>query len=285
MAGGYGQGNALNQLHRPFGLDIDDDGTLLITDINNNRIVRWKPNAKQGEIVADRNDQLNHPIAVLVDRLNGCLLVSEEGSRRLTRRSLDKSEPNRGAAKTILSAVVSSGLAMNDDGSLYLSDFEKHEVRRYRRGDGREGVIVAGGRGKGAALNQLNGPRNIFVDADHSVYVSDAMNHRVMKWVRDAKEGVIVAGGRSSGNSLGLLSDPSGIFVDQMGSVYVSDGGNDRVVRWLNGAKKGEVLVGGNGRGLKDNQLNVPRSIALDAQGNLYVVDRDNNRVQRFHLQ
>ena len=39
--------------------------------------------------------------------------------------------------------------------------------------DGREGVLVAGGHGKGAAFNQLNYPRQIFVDADHSVYVSD----------------------------------------------------------------------------------------------------------------
>ena len=44
-------------------------------------------------------------------------------------------------------------------------------MRRYGRGDGRGGVIVAGGNYRGDALNQLNGPRNIFVDDDYSVYV------------------------------------------------------------------------------------------------------------------
>ena len=33
VAGGHGQGNALNQLDWPEGLDIDDEGVLFITDI------------------------------------------------------------------------------------------------------------------------------------------------------------------------------------------------------------------------------------------------------------
>ena len=122
---------------------------------------------------------------------------------------------------------------------------------------------MAGGHRKGAGLDQLNCPRNIFVHADHSVYVSDAMNHRVMKWAKDAKEGVIVAGGRSSGSSLGLLNDPSGIVVDRMGSVYVADGGNDRIVRWLNGAKKGDVLGGGKWSWIERQSIECPSKYCI----------------------
>ena len=35
--------------------------------------------------------------------------------------------------------------------------------------------VVAGGNGKGNHLNQLNCPTYIFVDQNHSVYVSDQM--------------------------------------------------------------------------------------------------------------
>jgi hypothetical protein len=53
---------------------------------------------------------------------------------------------------------------------------------------------VAGGNGEGNNLNQFNHPSYIFVDEDHSVYVSDLMNHRVMKWMEGAEEGIVVAG-------------------------------------------------------------------------------------------
>ena len=119
---------------------------------------------------------------------------------------------------------------MDDKGSLYVSDSERNEVRRYGDQDAREGVVVAGGNGPGPALNQLACPRNIFVDTDHSVYVSDFNNHRVVKWAKGAKEGLLVAGGQGQGRKEGQLSFPSGIFVDRMGSVYVADQGNDRVM-------------------------------------------------------
>ena len=87
------------------------------------------------------------------------------------------------------------GLTMDENGSLYVIDEEKHEVRRYRRGES-QGTVVAGGNGNGNRLNQLSNPRYVFVDRDHSVYVSDYGNHRVMKWMEGAKEGIVVAGGQ-----------------------------------------------------------------------------------------
>ncbi len=56
---------------------------------------------------------------------------------------------------------------MDKDGSLYVSDQKKYEVRRWKRGD-QHGTIVAGGNGKG---DQLNYSANIFVDEDYSLYV------------------------------------------------------------------------------------------------------------------
>ena len=70
VAGGHGQGSAFNQLHFPFGLDIDDDdGSVFIADTDNHRIVRWEPGARQGEIIAggngrgSRTDQMDQPVA------------------------------------------------------------------------------------------------------------------------------------------------------------------------------------------------------------------------------
>ena len=288
MAGGHGQGGALNQLHYPFGFDIGDDGSLFIADKDNHRIIRWRPNATQGEIVVgdkeqgSRTDQLNQPVAVVIDRINRSLIIGDHGNRRIIRWFLNEQKHNDDEGEVIISDIISAALAIDDEGSLYVSDWEKNQVCRYGRGGRREGVTVAGGNDQGAGLNQLDRPRHLFVDADYCIYVSDTGNHRVMKWVKGAKEGVVVAGGQGEGNRLEQLRRPSGIFVDQMGSVYVADQESHRLMRWLKDAKKGEVIVGESGEGSQNNQLNRPASISLDDRGNLYVVDRNNNRISCF---
>ncbi|CAF4803319.1 unnamed protein product, partial [Rotaria sp. Silwood2] len=105
---------------------------------------------------------------------------------------------------------------MDENGSLYVTDLGKHEVRRYRSGES-QGTVVAGDNGRGNRLDQLSRPHYVFVDRDHSVYVSDLDNHRVMKWVEGAKQGIVVAGGQGEGNGLTQLSYPRGVVVDQLG--------------------------------------------------------------------
>jgi hypothetical protein len=39
----------------------------------------------------------------------------------------------------------------------------------------------------------------IFIDEDHSVYVSDYKNHRVMKWIKRARQGIVVASSHGQG--------------------------------------------------------------------------------------
>ena len=47
VAGGNGDGNAINQLNGPCGLDIDDDNqSIVIADFANHRIVEWKIGCK-----------------------------------------------------------------------------------------------------------------------------------------------------------------------------------------------------------------------------------------------
>ncbi|CAF1382671.1 unnamed protein product [Adineta steineri] len=148
---------------------------------------------------------------------------------------------------------------MDKHGFLYVSDYTKNEVRRWKMGEyNNEGIVVAGGNGKANELNQLNHPTFIFVDEEQSVYVSDRDNHRVMKWRKDAKEGTIVAGGNGFGENLNQLCSPKGIIVDYLGDIYVVDCWNHRVMRWYEGKEEGEVVVGGNGEGNKPNQLDCP---------------------------
>ncbi len=224
-------------------------------------------------------DQLNGPVDVIIDKKKNSLIICDQKNRRLVRWS--RQDGTNG--EILISDIDCSSLAMDNNSDLYVSDWKKDEVRRWKIKE-KKGTIVAGGNGKGDQLNQLNNPTYIFVDDDDSVYVSDSINNRVMKWMKNAKEGVIVAGGKGSGNSLTQLSNPMGVIVYHLGNVYVADSRNDRVSCWSKGSIQGCIVVGGNGEGKQPNQFNGLKGLSFDRHGNLYVVDWDNNRVQRFDI-
>ncbi len=272
-------------MYNPYDVYVDDDQTIYVADWLGHRIVEWKNGATSGQVVAGGNgsgnqtNQLNSPLAVIVDKETDSLIICDYGNKRVVRWP----RRNGTSGETIISDVASYGLTMDSYGYLYISDYKKHEVRRWKIGD-TNGTLVAGGNGAGNRLDQLNSPVRIFVDQDHSVYVSEHDNHRVTKWIEGAKEGIVVAGGQGQGNGLSQLSNPWTAVVDQLGTVYVADSANHRVTRWPKGATQGIVVVGANGGGGQPNQFHTCRGLSFDRQGNLYVVDCSNHRVQKFTI-
>jgi len=291
IAGGNGKGNKLNKLSSPYGIYVDHHQQhIYIADWGNHRIVKWKLGENNGAIVAGGNgygsriDQLNRPIDVIVDENNKSLIICDQDNRRVVRWSLQN--PN-GDKEILIQNILCWGLMMNENGDLFVSDWENHAVKVWRKGEigkGKEGIIVAGGKGKGNKLNQLYHPTYIFIDREETVYVSDNWNNRVMKWYKGANEGIIVAGGQDEGNSLNQLSDPFGLVVNEVGDIYVSDSENHRIMCWPLGSKEGRVVVGGNNEGKGLNQLNYPQGLSFDLENNLYVADHGNNRIQRFNV-
>ena len=234
VAGGNGRGNAVNQLFCPYGLDIDDDNqSIVIADWWNHRIVEWKMGATNGKVIAgdqghgNRLDQLDRPTDVLIDKVTNSLFIADRWNRRVVRWSR-RQETTQG--EVIVDNIDCFGLAMDHQIYLYVSDFRKHEVRRYTIGD-KNGIVVAGGNGRGNQLNQLNFPTYLFVDKEQALYVSDYNNHRVMKWNKDANQGIVVGGGRGQGSAVTQLSSPRGLFIDTSGTLYVVVAWNDRVKR------------------------------------------------------
>ncbi|CAF0725519.1 unnamed protein product [Adineta steineri] len=284
VAGGNEKGQESNQLDRPLGIFIDKNKNIFIADYDNDRIVEWKYNAREGQIIAGRNgeenqmDLLNHPTDVIVDQHNHSIIIADHRNRRV----IEWLNQNQ---QILIHNIDCNGLAMDKHGFLYVSDYKKNEVRRWKMGEyNNEGIIVAGGNEQGNQLNQLSWPTFIFVDEDQSVYVSDCNNNRVMKWKKDAKEGRIVAGGNGEGENLNQLSGPRGVIVDDLDQIYVADYGNDRVMRWYERKAEGEIVVGGNREGNEPNQLNGPTSLSFDDEGNLYVADDLNHRIQKFEI-
>ncbi|CAF1353463.1 unnamed protein product [Adineta steineri] len=278
VAGGNGEGQELNQLYGPAGIFIDKSKNIFIVDSENRRIVEWKYNAKQGQIIAGGMDQLNVKRDMIVDEQNHSIIIADERNRRVIQWSNEKQQ-------ILIDNIDCFGLTMSKHGFLYVSDRNKGEVRRWKMGEyNNTGIVAAGENGQGNKLNQLNSPSFIFVDEDQSVYVSDWGNHRVMKWRKDAKEGIIVAGGQGAEGNLNQLYYPQGLIVDDFGQIYVADYWNHRVMRWYEGDVEGEIVVGGKGGGNQSNQLNSPTGLSFDDEGNFYVVDCWNHRIQKFEI-
>ncbi|CAF1352203.1 unnamed protein product, partial [Rotaria sp. Silwood1] len=285
VAGGNRLGRGTNQLSYPWGLYVDDDLTIYVADCWNHRIVEWKSGATNGTVVAGGNGQgngahqLNRPRAVIIHKESNSLIISDYENKRVVRWS----RRNGTSGETIISNIACFGLTMDDNGYLHVVGIDKNEVRRYRI-DKTKGTVIADRTGKGNRFYQLSNPRYVFVDRDHSVYVSDYGNDRVMKWEKGTKQGIVVAGGQRKGNSLTQLNEPEGVVVDELGTVYVADFGNHRIMRWPKGATQGSVIIGGNGWGAQSNQLDCPIGLSFDRHGNLYVAEYQNHRVQKFTI-
>ncbi|CAF1326761.1 unnamed protein product, partial [Adineta steineri] len=206
VAGENELGQELNQLYHPKGVFLDKEKNIFIVDYYNHRIVEWKYNAKEGQIIAGGNgagnemDQLNYPSVVIVDQNTQSIIIADQGNGRVI-RWLNQTQ------QILIHNIDCYGLAIDKYGFLYVSDAGKNEVKQWRMGEyDNEGIIVAGGNGKGDQLNQLDFPTFLFVDDEQSVYVTDLYNHRVMKWRKDAEEGTVVAGGNGQGGKLNQLA-------------------------------------------------------------------------------
>ena len=288
VAGGHGAGNQLNQLFFPEGLAIDGDANLYIADWWNNRIIEREKAKNNIRIVLDQSqnrdefESIFQPTSVIIDREFGSLVIAENGRRRVLQLSCQDSTIK---VETLIEKTRCWGLAIDEQGNVYVTDIEEHEVRRYVRGKTMtKGEIVAGGNGPGSRDDQLNSPRFVYVDSEMSVYVSDQENHRIMKWVKGATVGIRVAGGYDAGQDLAHLWYPSGIVVDKAGVIYVADTQNHRVLRWRQNKHEGELIAGGRGRGAGENQLDEPKGLCFDDFGNMYVTDKNNHRILCFEI-
>ncbi len=124
-------------------------------------------------------------------------------------------------------------------------------------------------------------PQGLALDRDGNLYVSDAQDNRVLRYIGGVPGTPIVLA--TSGSGSGRVSNPNGLAIDCRMTLYIADTGNNRILAIATAdaavIPNTGAVVAGSGVGLNPAQVTAPQGVAVDNAGRLYVADTGNNRV------
>ncbi|CAF1124498.1 unnamed protein product [Adineta ricciae] len=181
---------------RSYGIAMDSEGYLYVSDCEKSEVRRWKVGDKSGEVVAGGNgggnqfDQLNGPYGVFVDK-NHSVYVVDTGNHRVMKWVKGAREGivvagGQGQGNSLSQLNCPYGVVVDQLGSVYVADQCNHRIMRWCV-DSREGNVIVGGNGGGQGTNQLHWPLSLLFDEENNLYVVDRSNHRIQKFNIDVK--------------------------------------------------------------------------------------------------
>jgi uncharacterized protein (TIGR03663 family) len=175
------------------------------------------------------------------------------------------------------------GIAVANDGTLYIADSGNHRVLHITSNGELLHEWGSGGdfsSQTGMDVGYFNQPWGLAVDGDGYVYVADTWNHRIQKFT--AEGSFITAWGYFNN----LITDPFGmwgprdIVLDQDGFLLVSDTGNKRITIF---DTDGHFINQIGEAGFLPGQFDEPVGLAISPNtGDLFVADTWNQRMQRW---
>jgi len=172
-----------------------------------------------------------------------------------------------------VSFVTPNGLTIDDEGSIYVTDFQFGQLRKLDA----DGSLVFKAAEAGPQPGQLANPIGVAVARDGSILVSESGASRVT--VFDADGSFRTTFGEP-GRDPGMFRSAMGIAISEQDEVFVADFGNHRVQVFTTG---GGFLRSWGEVGTVEGQFNNPIGLQIGPAGNVWVVDSGNERVQVFN--
>ncbi len=338
-------GTDASHFNGPNGVAIDPvSRKLFVVDRTNHRILRFGAaddlaNGAAAEAVFGQSDfagkssgvdaaKFNNPIGICFDA-EGRMWVGDFSNNRVLRFDDAASKPSGAAADGVLgqpdfiakaAAATRAGLsgpvgvAVDKNGTLWISEFNNHRVTRHNnaatKANGAEADGVLGQpdfitKNTGLDAAKMNNPNSVYSDGAGTLWVTEFTNRRLLRFDNAAAK----ADGAAADGVLGqpdfttstVATTPSGMnnlrFVtgDAQGTIYVVEEPNQRVLVFRNAQAKpnggdADFVLGQNDFLSKLNpqppteaSFNIPRAAFYDDQTKtLWVTDFSNNRVLRF---
>ncbi|CAM4844922.1 unnamed protein product [Rotaria magnacalcarata] len=175
-----------------YGLAMDDQRYLYVSDIGKNEVRRYQLGEKNGTLVAGGNgviselNQLNEPTYLFVDRQQN-VYVSDNENHRVIKWNKGVKEGivvagGQGGGSALTQLSYPYGIFVDTLGTLYVVDEGNHRVMRWTQGDKKQGTVIVGGNDQGAGANQFNVPVGLSFGRHGNLYVADCDNHRVQRF-------------------------------------------------------------------------------------------------------
>ena len=234
------------------GLAVDAAGNLFIADGQGGVLRRVDAVTGKADVIASG---LDHPFGIAVDRAGDVYFAEWSGNRvgkvnmttgiisTVAGNGLMTFSGDFGAA-TSAGVPNPSGVAVDEQGNVYIAEWASNDVNRVRVVSAQTGIITTlAGNGSCGALHDGGvaaeqstcGPFGVVLDKAGNVFVTD-IYHRVYVIAVDTQRIISIAGVGTSGFSgdggparSAALNTPLGIAVDRDDNIYIADAWNNRI--------------------------------------------------------
>ncbi|HEY5406789.1 MAG TPA: T9SS type A sorting domain-containing protein [Ginsengibacter sp.] len=257
VAGGNGNGAALNQLSSIEGIFIDANKNIFIADNANDRIVEWPAGAVSGQPVLNNISSFsgfkNNLVDVWIDNNNN-LFFSDSGNIM----HVPVPFPDT------LKLKVANAWSVTGDASSNLYIAKNGGIEKWNPYTNTDSLFGSG---------TINEPNGIYKDALNNIYVGDNLTDSEYNYYgRIVKFAPAGTGTVTLGSNYSQIGATGGIAVDTAGNTFIADINNNRVLAWKKGSPTPVTIASGY----------TPWGIKLDSDGNIYVSDQTNNRVVMY---
>lgn len=254
-------------LLKPFGLALDENDNLCLTDTGANAVCyydgakrKWYRWTRVGRIT------FSSPVAVakrgntlfVVDSALGALVAFDASNGKLLFRATNHLE--RPSGLTLL------------NGQLLVADSQRHRIIVF----GLDGSFQREFGKRGVGHGEFNFPTHLAADSANNLYVTDSMNSRIQ--VLD-DNGVFKTELGSIGDSPGRFGRPKGVAVDPAGRVYAVDALFDNVQIF---SPDGKLLLNWGETGAHPGEFWLANGIVINRKNEIFVADSYNHRIQVF---
>lgn len=303
----FGDGTIMTASFRaPLDIVVNDDGIMYVADALNHRIRRIvdiEVTVLAGDATADTISGNNLSARFLIPSYltidnDGNLLVLDVNDPRVRKVSPEgfvstiagngTSGFADGRANTAEFGKECAGIAVDEAGNIYVSDWRNRRIRKITpggivstyAGNGESGLV------NGPAANaQFLNAGGLVIDKQGNLFVGDF--NRIRKISRDGMATTFVgrdsSGYKDGPGDIALFTSIVDLAIDDAGNIYASD---ENRIRKITPEGKVTTIAGGAG-GYKDGdgtiaQFNGPTGLAVDKYGNVYVADDHNNRIREI---
>ncbi|CAF3755882.1 unnamed protein product [Rotaria socialis] len=252
VAGGKRAGATLDKISMSYGLYVDDENNVYVSEHNNHRVTLW---------MADDTDV-------------GLLVAGGNGMGKLPKQLANP-----------------WGIYVTKNGTVYIADFNNHRIQKWAP-NAKSGLTVAGDSNgvAGSWQYQLSYPRQVLLDQYGNMFILDTGNNRIVKWPQGWTYGLPVIYASSLNSAYGMHFSGAGnlIVADTSNHRIISFSiacpkPTNHVCQTAIWTSNFRVLAGTGTNFANSTPLSSPLYVAFDARENMYIVDEFNHAVQRFN--